>query len=300
MGSASTTVESALPDGLSVVVPTYERPERLARCLAALASADTSSLDVEVIVVDDGSAVAPTAAIEAVSDRIDVRLHSQDNAGPAAARNTGARLARYEYLAFTDDDCTPHERWPVEIHRAVRDDRDALVGGRTENAVDSVCSEASQDLVDALYRWQEAHDGPGFWTSNNLACSRRIFLDIGGFDETFPLPAGEDRELGARWQRSGRPLRLAAGATVDHHHSMSLAQFWRQHHNYGRGASRFREVLADDGEEVGVNPVGFYLSLVREPFRRRGPVRALVVATLIALSQVATVAGFVSERLRRS
>ncbi len=281
---------------MSVVVPTHDRPVRLARCLRALADSSTDHLDLEVVVVDDGSAIAPRAEVAAVADRVDVRLHSQPNAGPAAARNVGARLARHDLLAFTDDDCAPDPSWVDRLTAPLLDDPRALVGGTTVDAIGGVAPAASQYLVDGLYRWQESRPDGAFWTSNNLGCARGDFLEVGGFDETFPLPAGEDRELGVRWVRNGRTLLRAPDARVAHHHAMGLAGFWRQHRNYGKGASRYREVLDEAGDGVEAMPPAFYATLLSEPFRHEPPWRAVPMSALIGISQVATVSGFVAER----
>ena len=284
--------------GVSVVVPTYERPERLARCLAALARSDTAHIDLEVVVVDDGSADPPTEIVARVAGGLDVRLHSQANSGPAIARNVGARLARHSSLAFTDDDCVPDAGWAEAVTRPLTGSPTALVGGATVNAVERMAPAASHHLVEALYRWYEQHPVGAFWTSNNLACDRDAFLGVGGFDQTFPLPAGEDRELGVRWTRSVGPRVAAPEAIVAHHHDMGVAGFLRQHRNYGRGAARYRDVLGDAGERVDTMPPSFYATLLAEPFRHEPVWRALPIATLIVASQVATVAGFALERRR--
>lgn len=294
--SAMSATSSDSARSVSVVIPTHERPARLARCLAALADLDTDGLEIEVVVVDDGSRVAPTAEVEAVADRLDVRLHSQSNAGPAGARNAGARLASHELLAFTDDDCVPHPGWVRESTAPLAAGPGALVGGTTINAVDRVCPDASQYLIDALYRWQATHPIGAFWTSNNLACSRDSFLEVGGFDESFPIAAGEDRELGVRWSRSGRPLHRAPAAVVDHHHDMGLGAFWRQHRNYGRGAAQYRDAVEASGESVDLMPPSFYATLLAEPYRHESPWRATVLSALIGVSQIATAVGFVVER----
>ncbi len=287
---------SAPARSVSVVIPTYERPHRLSRCLEALAQVDSAQIDLEVVVVDDGSRTPPTGEVEAFADRIDVRLHSQSNTGPAVARNVGARIARHRLLAFTDDDCMPHVEWVGALTAPLDDDAAALIGGRTVDGVRRMPTAASQYLIEALYRWQTDHPTGAFWTSNNLACSRDSFLDVGGFDESFPLPAGEDRELGVRWARSGRPLRRAPDAVVDHHHDMGLVGFWRQHRNYGRGAAKYRDALDEAGEKVEMMPPSFYATLLAEPFRHEHPWRAAPISALIGVSQVATMAGFVAER----
>ena len=92
----------------SVVVPTYERPARLAACLRSLARLGYPRERFEVLIVDDASARPPLEAIEQFRDALDLKLLEQTkNAGPAAARNLGARHASGEFLAFTDDDCEP-------------------------------------------------------------------------------------------------------------------------------------------------------------------------------------------------
>jgi len=297
-GAGADPAETSTPRCVTVVIPSYERPRSLARCLEAVTvgAENDPRVDVEVIVVDDGSATSPAAEVDAVEHRVDVRLHRQKNQGPASARNAGARLARHSLVAFTDDDCAPAPGWPHAVTEPLADDPAALVGGTARNAETPLCSSASQYLVDALYRWHSAHPSGAFWTSNNLACSRDEFLDVGGFDETFPLAAGEDRELGVRWARSGRPLRRALDAVVDHHHRLDIRGFWRQHRNYGRGAVHYRDVVADAGDDVEVMPPSFYATLLAEPFRHEPALRALSISGLIGLSQVATVAGFVAER----
>ena len=93
--------EYDLAGGLSVIIPTYNRATLLPRALESV-FAQTRPVD-EIIVVDDGS-TDNTEAV--VAERTDGRLRyvRQDNAGPAAARNRGIKLARYDWLAFLDSD----------------------------------------------------------------------------------------------------------------------------------------------------------------------------------------------------
>jgi GT2 family glycosyltransferase len=224
----------------------------------------------------------------------------QDNAGPAAARNVGAAAARVEgatLLAFTDDDCRPRPGWIRGLVAAQGEDDSRLVGGRTENALpDNVYAEASQSLCDFLYDYFGAADGQApFFTSNNLACAADAFAEIGGFDESFPLAAAEDREFGLRWREMVGPLVFAPGAVVDHAHPLTLARFWRQHANYGRGARHLHRVLDRRSDpRPRRERAAFYAGLVAHPLRRPGPAR-LARAALMGLSQVAMVAGYLSE-----
>lgn len=99
---------------LSVIIPVYNRPRMIESCLLSLAPG--LGLVDEVIVVDDGSSDGETpAATESVIRAIEtsrpefkgrIRLVRQENAGPGAARNNGARQARGRWISFLDsDDC---------------------------------------------------------------------------------------------------------------------------------------------------------------------------------------------------
>lgn len=280
------------PPFFSVIVPTYRRPERLAACLRALAGLDYPRERFEVIVVDDGGG----ATLDGAPATIDLTLVTQAHAGPAAARNTGAARARGEYLAFTDDDCTPEAGWlrGLAAHAVAGSDR--LVGGRTVNALpDNPYSSATQLLLDYLYEWGARHGDDGFFASNNVAAPTALFRARGGFDTGFPLAAGEDRELCHRWLREGGRLIYAPDAVVRHGHHLTLRSFWRQHVNYGRGARRFHRVRGGGGTG---KPPSFYARLVTFPLTRADADRRLTLAALLALTQVATATGYWRERLR--
>jgi glycosyltransferase involved in cell wall biosynthesis len=87
--------------GVSVVIPTRNRRELLEVTLAAVL--DQLAVDLEVVVVDDGSDVPVAAVINNCDARVRVVRHPTSR-GVAAARNTGIDAARYPWLAFTDDD----------------------------------------------------------------------------------------------------------------------------------------------------------------------------------------------------
>jgi glycosyltransferase involved in cell wall biosynthesis len=81
---------------ISVVVPTFERKQALADCLHALAAQIGVPGAYEVIVVNDGGAVEPLDEVtREFESRLDLRIVSQPNSGPAAARNFGAELAKW-------------------------------------------------------------------------------------------------------------------------------------------------------------------------------------------------------------
>lgn len=86
-----------------------------------------------------------------------------------------------------------------------------------------------------------------------MAFGRRAFLELGGFDESFSLPAAEDRDFCSRWRAGGRPMTYAPDAVIRHFHRLTPASFLRQHFHYGRGAYWFRKKRAKtEGAETPV------------------------------------------------
>jgi glycosyltransferase involved in cell wall biosynthesis len=92
---------------ITVVIPAYNRASTLARALASVARQTLAAA--EVIVVDDGSSDG-TAAVAGACEHPGLRIIRHDsNRGAAAARNTGLRAARGDYIALldSDDEWTP-------------------------------------------------------------------------------------------------------------------------------------------------------------------------------------------------
>ncbi|MBL7076640.1 MAG: glycosyltransferase [Kiritimatiellae bacterium] len=293
------------PPTFSIVLPTYRRPQPLRRCLEALSRLDYPRERFEVLVVDDGSDESPEPIVSEVSGTISTRLIQQDHAGPARARNRGAAEASGRFLAFTDDDCEPETGWLKAFEVALQGEPHTLAGGTTVDLiVNRPCSQASQALIDYLYAYaNQNHGGPAFFTSNNIATERTAFLDIGGFDPSFPLAAAEDRDLCDRWRAKGWPMRVAPDARIGHAHDLNLGAFVRQHFNYGRGAYQFHRRRATRSDKpIRVEPLAFYTGLLAFPFKRPGQRRRMTVAILLLASQLANAAGFFHERFhsRRS
>lgn len=197
---------------ISVVVPTYRRPECLERCLAALLAQDLDPAAYEVIVVDDAACEQTRRQIACWSQRARRRglslcyLPNTGTRGPAAARNAGWRAARGEIIAFTDDDCVPAPGW-LSAGLAAFQDGVAGVMGR---------------LVVPLPPWPTDYERNAagleqaeFVTANCLY--RRAALQaMGGFDARFTAAWREDSDLHFALLERGARLVTAPQAVVLH------------------------------------------------------------------------------------
>ena len=279
----------------SIIVPTYNHSGELTACLQSVACLDYPRDRFEVIVVDDGSETSPESVVASFQGRLDVTLLTQPHAGPATARNTGAARAKGEFLTFTDDDCAPAPDWLQTLAVRFATAPQHAIGGRTLNELsDNPYSTASQLLIDYLYAYYNSDSNQArFFTTNNLAMPRDRFHNIGGFDTTFPRAAAEDRDLCDRWLQHGYRMIYAPEVLVYHAHALTFRTFWRQHFSYGRGAFRFHQARTRRGSgRLRVEPVSFYVDLLRYPISRARGMQALLFVVLLVVSQVANVTGF--------
>lgn len=213
-GPAAPTRHRASPGGpdVAVVVPTRNRADRLERLVTALEHQTLAADRFEVVFVDDASTdgtltvLGERAAATALSLRA---VHSHTRRGPAAARNLGWRTTSAPVVAFTDDDCVPEPQWLEAGLTALGDER-RLVVGRT----------APPDEQLALARRPFARvmdvDSTRFFESCNVLYRRGDLEAVGGFDERFRRPSGEDTHLGLRVTELGVEAVFAPLAEVRH------------------------------------------------------------------------------------
>lgn len=285
----------------TVIVPTRQRPQKLARCLKTLADQEFSKSDYEVVVVSDGSAGEYIERIACDTATIACRLLTQSHLGAAAARNLGASAAKGRLLAFTDDDCRPAPDWLTNLERQFNMHRGSvLVGGRVVNELtDDIFASTAQALTEFLYQhFNHDPQRARMLASNNFCVPADAFRQIGGFDQAFTGAGGEDREFCLRWAYAGHGLVYAPAATVYHAHDMTLSKFIRQHFAYGRGAAILRRRALERGYgPIALEPVSFYWDLLRYPQQAPGIGRRWPCAALFAVSQLANTLGYLHVRI---
>ncbi len=214
---------------VSVIIPAYNASLTIAKTLTALRRQDFRQ-DLEIIVVDDGSTDRTSSVVDGFAG---VRYVRQDNAGPASARNHGARLSRGTVLCFTDSDCIPHADW---ISR--------LVGGFRHNDVGVVCgsygianpqSRLARGIHgEILFRHQVLMpDFPKVFGSYNFSIQKQVFDQVGGFSTTYRQASGEDNDLSYKVLKSGQRIFFERRALVDHEHPQQVWQYLKEQFRHG-------------------------------------------------------------------
>lgn len=192
---------------VSVVIPTYNRAEAV--CAAIDTALAQTYGNIEVVVVNDGSTDNTLAALRRFEER--VHVISQQNSGPASARNTGVRASQGEIIAFLDSD----DLWlPSKVERQVKlleragrsvcccvsNTRLCYVDGRRRTSFDSARIRSWHP--EGIWLNPAEVLATRFFTFNQAVAIRREAFDkAGGFDEQ--LRVLEDYDLALRLSLDG-------------------------------------------------------------------------------------------------
>lgn len=234
---------------LSVVINTFERPDRLGLCLEAI-ERHQDDAPLEVIVVDDGGRfdLAPLKRIW--SERLPIKWMCIEHGGRSAARNRGVQEARGERVFFLGDDVLVRAGC-IARHR-VADPFIAVVGPYPWESLKG---------SPPFRRWAEpnpqddipdpSNAGWLHFATGNLSISRPMFMRLEGFDERFPCYGWEDLDLGLRFERLGGRIVFDPEARATHDHpQMTRAGLWGREREMGRTAFIFARKWGDISPEA--------------------------------------------------
>lgn len=205
----------------SVIIPAYNSADTIEDTLKALKNQTEKGF--EVIAVDDGS----TDDTREVVSRYPVKLLNQGHRGPAAARNLGAKMAKGDVLVFTDSDCVPAKDWLEEMLKPLKDPNIVGAQGRYETKQRELIALFAQYEIEERYERMRKREYIDFIGSYSAAYRRKVFLEVGGFDETFPMASGEDPDLSFRLAEKYRMV-FNPKAVVFHHHPDTLPSYLKK------------------------------------------------------------------------
>lgn len=208
------------PDALDVVVVTYESASHLAACLRALPPS------ARVVVVDNASQDGSADLAAALGAQV---VRNAANRGYTAAANAGARRGDREHVLFLNPDASVDERSLAALGRALRDD-DRLAAAAPRLVYDDGSEQrVAWPFPSPLGTWREAlglhrigRPQPGFVVGACLLVRRRMFEDLGGFDERFWL-YGEEADFARRAAERGWRVAVVDGAVARHAGGASAA-----------------------------------------------------------------------------
>lgn len=221
----------------SIIIPTYNRRDKILKCLETLYNQDFPAAKYEIIVVDDASTDGTYQKL-AKEDVAVYKLKSR--VGPAAARNYGASKAKGKYLAFIDSDCLAPSNWLERLLDGYRKLPAAVgVGGSYEQRSKSILAQYEAFVYRKYLKKQKDYvstqrDELPF-ILGNMSYVRGAFLEVGGLNEKIPYYcAGEDAELKERLLKAKKKF-VYVDCKVVHDHDFTFSSFYTQSLNRGAG-----------------------------------------------------------------
>lgn len=226
-----------MPVNVSIIIPTYKRPALLMKCLHSLLSQNFPKDEYEIIVVTDGPDEQTNAVVlqcdrharltetgiceeASLASSGQVASHQpfssrlfcyslSEKKGPAAARNTGWKIARGKFILFTDDDCIPALDWVQNYYNAFTFYPETLIAFTGKIIVPT-----SRKPTD--FEINTAHLETADFVTANCACTKAALEMVNGFDEAFTMAWREDSDLEFKFVRQGIPIIKIEEAEVIH------------------------------------------------------------------------------------
>ncbi|GAB3808092.1 glycosyltransferase [Spirosoma humi] len=252
-----------LPE-FSVVIPTYQQPALLLKCLDALGRQRLSHDQFEIIVVDEGNSSETETAVLLFAKQIaragapiEVRYLGQpQRRGLAAARNRGWRAARGRVIAFTDDDCLPEPTWLSSALTCFQRGAQVVSGQLRVHLPDQP---TPLDRTATFLKRAE-------FMAANCFCRKSTLDRVGGFDEAFDTDWREDSDLQFRFLQAGIPIAKCSQAIVVYPIRTGLwYELLQDERNncydallYKRHPDLFRERIPTYRQQI----IGYYASVV--------------------------------------
>jgi HAD superfamily hydrolase (TIGR01662 family) len=187
----------------SIVVPTVGRPQLRALLTSVRAATARGPRPLDVVVVDDRVIAdgRPNPPLDLGPEPPEVRVLRTGGRGPAAARNTGWRSVRTEWVAFLDDDVVVPERWARALQQDLEAADPGVAGVQGRIVVPLPKHRPPTDLERNTAGLESAA-----WATADMAYRRAALEAVHGFDERFPRAYREDADLALRVREAGWAL----------------------------------------------------------------------------------------------
>lgn len=240
---------------VSVIIPTRDRPEDLARCLPTVLASDLT--DFEVVIIDQSGTDATRQLVESLGDPR-IRYHRHDASGKSRALNYGIALARGQVLAFTDDDCTVPPDW---LRRGLatleREPEAGIVFGAAKAAPHDPGDTFVPTFLPRAYRRLQGRLARAqcfALAAPNMMIRPDVFQRVSAFDEWLGagslFPSGDDDDFAYRAVRAGFTVVIDPDNAIVHwalrSYSDGSGRKLLRNHFYGAGAFLMKHLRCGD------------------------------------------------------
>jgi glycosyltransferase involved in cell wall biosynthesis len=286
---------------VSVVVPVFNEERHIAGLLASLLDQEYPSDRFEILVVDGGSTDGTVEIVKRVGEtHSNLLLLENPRRLSSSGRNVGARAAKGDVVLFVDGHCEIPDELLLRNLSALFQKTSADVICRPQPLQVSEAGELQKAIGVARSSWFGHNpsslifsvEREGFVDpeSSGAAYTRRVFEEVGYFDETFD--ACEDVDFNLRAKKAGLKAYTSPSVTVRYHPREDIDSLYEQMLRYGAGRGRLfakHPVRALLGALLLSIPTSIVLFLVCFSFFSQGARLLLLFFVVAYLSTTAVV-----------
>lgn len=225
----TTAADNIIAPRVTVIIPHFQMPDALRRCLDSVLAQQLDAGHSEIIVVDNNSATFPEAVAR---DYPGVRFMRQPQPGPGLARNTGVAVATAPVLAFIDADCRAEQGWLQAAVAAIEAAGPrGIVGGDVRiDFIDPVHLTALE-AYEAVFAFRQKFyiEKRNFSGTGNLGMAAPVHAAVGPFAG---IERAEDVDWGNRATAAGYGIRYVEAMRIYHPARTSFAELqrkWQRH-----------------------------------------------------------------------
>lgn len=235
---------------LSVLLPTYNRPDMVKQCLSTIAK--QNCLPRELIILDQGhldkNLIKKWARVLLPTKLIYKRLNIR---GRSRAINAGAKIAKSELIGIIDDDCYAHPKWIQSLVKSMQKKNKTIVTGKVAAGKQEKGAVKVRDCVleEVPKKYKKGKFiTPTFVLSGGNFCFRKKdFNNIGKFNTLLGVGAkfksAEDVEWAYRALSKGYIIYYDPQAVVVHRSWRNESEDIKTMNNYGYGAGAFISLI---------------------------------------------------------
>ena len=180
---------------ISIIIPTYNRAHLLPRAIDSVLRQTYTQW--ELIISDDGSTDNTEEVLQPYLKMEKIRYLKNKNRGATSARNSGAKIAKGNYLTFLDSDDEAFEEWLASFAEKILEDCDIICCGYNyyDNTGEYLKSNYPENMG-VLYK-----NNVGRFTNGGVFILKKaLFEKVGGYDEN--VQSGQHSELAIRLFRA--------------------------------------------------------------------------------------------------
>ncbi|MCK4668012.1 glycosyltransferase [Candidatus Dependentiae bacterium] len=212
----------------SIIIPVYNGSRFIESVLLSFENQTVEQALFEIIFIDDGSTDDSVEKLNKYKDDLNITIVSQENQGPAAARNVGILKAKGEIILFTDIDCIPNPNWIEEMIKPFSDPKIFGVKGTYSTSQKSIVAQFAQVEYEFKYKYMKRQKYIDFIDTYSAAYRASIFKAEVLFDKDFRFASGEDIALSYYLSDRGYKMVFNPKAVVEHFHPDSVLKYLKR------------------------------------------------------------------------